>query len=130
MGAARSAIRNTLDYSGQRIQFGKPIAAYQLTQQKLVDMNLAYVKGYLLAVHLGRQKDAGALRPEHVSLGKLNNVREAIEICRTARTVLGANGISLEFPVIRHANNLEGVLTYEERWRCIPWSLVRRSPGT
>jgi glutaryl-CoA dehydrogenase len=113
MGAARSAIRSSLAYAGERVQFGKPIAAYQLTQQKLVDMNLEYVKGYLLALHLGRQKDAGALGPEQVSLGKLNNVREAIDICRTARTILGANGISLEFPVIRHANNLESVLTYE-----------------
>ena len=95
------------------MQFGKPIAGFQLTQQKLADMTLEYVKGYLLAVHLGRLKDAGRLRPEQVSIGKLNNVREAIEICRTARTILGANGISLEYPVIRHQNNLESVLTYE-----------------
>ncbi|MBN9189921.1 MAG: acyl-CoA dehydrogenase, partial [Microbacterium sp.] len=89
------------------------IAAFQLTQQKLVDMTLEYVKGFLLALHLGRQKDAAGVRPEQISLGKLNNVREAIDICRTARTILGANGISLEYPVIRHANNLEAVLTYE-----------------
>ncbi len=76
-------------------------------------MSLEYIKGYLLALHLGRRKDAGLLRPEQVSIGKLNNVREALEICRTARTILGANGISLEYPVIRHANNLESVLTYE-----------------
>jgi glutaryl-CoA dehydrogenase len=113
MGAARSALEAALSYAGDRIQFGKPIAAFQLTQQKLVDMNLEYTKGVLLALHLGRRKDAGTLRPEQVSLGKLNNVREALEICRTARTVLGANGISLEYPVIRHANNLESVLTYE-----------------
>ncbi|WP_340540368.1 acyl-CoA dehydrogenase family protein [Nocardioides sp. GXZ039] len=113
MGAARSSLRAALDYAGERIQFGKPISAFQLTQHKLVDMNLEYTKGLLLALHLGRRKDAGTLRPEQVSLGKLNNVREAIEICRTARTVLGANGISLEYPVIRHANNLESVLTYE-----------------
>ncbi len=94
-------------------QFGKPIAAFQLTQQKLADMALELAKGQLLALHLGRRKDAGTLRPEQVSLGKLNNVREALEICRTARTILGANGISLEYPVIRHANNLESVLTYE-----------------
>lgn len=113
MGAARSALATALGYANERIQFGKPISAFQLTQQKLVDMNLEYTKGLLLALHLGRRKDAGTLRPEQVSLGKLNNVREALEICRTARTVLGANGISLEYPVIRHANNLESVLTYE-----------------
>jgi glutaryl-CoA dehydrogenase len=113
MGAARSAIESALTYAGQREQFGKPIAGFQLTQEKLADMSLEYSKGLLLAMHLGRLKDAGTLRPEQVSYGKLNNVREAIEICRTARTILGANGISLEFPVIRHANNLESVLTYE-----------------
>ncbi|GAB4006821.1 acyl-CoA dehydrogenase family protein [Nocardioides ultimimeridianus] len=113
MGAARSALATALEYAGQRTQFDKPIASYQLTQQKLVEMNLEYTKGLLLALHLGRRKDAGTLRPEQVSVGKLNNVRAALEICRTARTVLGANGISLEFPVIRHANNLESVLTYE-----------------
>lgn len=113
MGAARSAFQAALEYSKDRVQFGKPIAGFQLTQQKLADMALEYSKGMLLAIHLGRLKDAGTLRHEQVSLGKLNNVREAIEICRTARTILGANGISLEFPVIRHANNLESVLTYE-----------------
>jgi len=113
LGAARSSLESALDYANQRIQFGKPISAFQLTQQKLVDMNLEYTKGLLLALHLGRRKDAGQLRPEQVSLGKLNNVREALEICRTARTILGANGISLEYPVMRHANNLESVLTYE-----------------
>ena len=81
--------------------------------QKIADMTLEWVKGSLLSLHLGRRKDLGLLRPEQVSLGKLNNIREAIEICRTARTILGANGISLEYPVIRHANNLESVLTYE-----------------
>ncbi|TGN65766.1 acyl-CoA dehydrogenase [Nocardioides eburneiflavus] len=113
MGAARSAVRVAVKYAGEREQFGKPIASFQLTQQKLVEMELEYTKGTLLALHLGRRKDLGTLRPEQVSLGKLNNVREALEICRTARTVLGASGISLEFPVIRHANNLESVLTYE-----------------
>ena len=113
MGAARSSLAVALSYANERTQFGKPISAFQLTQQKLVDMNLEYTKGVLLALHLGRRKDAGTLRPEQVSLGKLNNVREAIDICRTARTVLGANGISLEYPVIRHMNNLESVLTYE-----------------
>ena len=113
MGAARSSIEVARSYAKERVQFGKPIAAFQLTQQKLADMSLEYIKGYLLAVHLGRRKDAGLLRPEQVSLGKLNNVREALEISRTARTILGANGISLEYPVIRHQNNLESVLTYE-----------------
>lgn len=113
MGAARSALHTALEYSKSREQFGKPIAGFQLTQQKLADMSLEYTKGLMLAMHLGRLKDAGTLRPEQVSLGKLNNVREAIEICRTSRTILGANGISLEYPVIRHANNLESVLTYE-----------------
>ncbi len=113
LGAARSSLEVARRYSQERVQFGKPIGAFQLTQQKLADMSLEYIKGYLLAVHLGRRKDAGLLRPEQVSIGKLNNVREAIEICRTARTILGANGISLEYPVIRHQNNLESVLTYE-----------------
>ena len=113
LGAARSSLQAALDYASGRVQFGKPISAFQLTQQKLVDMNLEYTKGLLLALHLGRRKDAGTLRPDQVSLGKLNNVREALEICRTARTVMGANGISLEYPVIRHMNNLESVLTYE-----------------
>lgn len=113
MGAARSSLAAALSYANERIQFGRPISGFQLTQQKLVDMNLEYTKGVLLALHLGRRKDAGTLRPEQVSFGKLNNVREALEICRTARTVLGANGISLEYPVIRHMNNLESVLTYE-----------------
>lgn len=113
MGAARSSLEAARRYSMDRVQFGKPIGGFQLTQQKLADMSLEYIKGYLLAVHLGRRKDANTLRPEQVSIGKLNNVREAIEICRTARTILGANGISLEYPVIRHQNNLESVLTYE-----------------
>lgn len=113
LGAARSSLEAARTYAMQRTQFGKPLAAFQLTQQKLADMSLEYIKGYLLALHLGRRKDAGLLRPEQVSIGKLNNVREALEICRTARTILGANGISLEYPVIRHAANLESVLTYE-----------------
>ena len=113
LGAARASLEVARTYSREREQFGRPIGGFQLTQQKLADMSLEYIKGYLLAVHLGRRKDAGLLRPEQVSIGKLNNVREALEICRTARTILGANGISLEYPVIRHQNNLESVLTYE-----------------
>lgn len=113
MGAARTALDCALTYSIERQQFGRPLAGFQLTQQKLADMSLEYTKGVLLALHLGRRKDLGTLRPEQVSLGKLNNAREALTICRTARTILGANGISLEYPVIRHMNNLESVLTYE-----------------
>ncbi len=113
IGAARSSLQAALQYAGQRTQFGKPIAGFQLTQQKIADMTLEVVKGTLLALHLGRLKDAGGLLPAQVSIGKLNNVREALEVCRTARTILGANGISLEYPVIRHMNNLESVLTYE-----------------
>ncbi|KJK51733.1 acyl-CoA dehydrogenase family protein [Streptomyces sp. NRRL F-4428] len=113
MGAARASFEAALDYARTREQFGKPIGGFQLTQAKLADMALELHKGILLAHHLGRRMDAGTLRPEQISFGKLNNVREAIEICRTARTVLGANGISLEYPVMRHATNLESVLTYE-----------------
>lgn len=113
VGAARASLHAVLAYAGERTQFGKPIAGFQLTQQKIADMTLEVVKGTLLALHLGRTKDAVGLLPAQVSLGKLNNVREALEVCRTARTVLGANGISLEYPVIRHMNNLESVLTYE-----------------
>jgi glutaryl-CoA dehydrogenase len=113
LGAGRSALETALEYAGSRSQFGQPIASFQLTQQKLVEMGLSLATGTLLALQLGRLKDRGDLRPEHVSLGKLNNVRAALEICRTARTILGANGISLEYPVIRHMNNLESVLTYE-----------------
>ncbi|WEO98309.1 acyl-CoA dehydrogenase family protein [Streptomyces sp. FXJ1.172] len=113
MGAARSSFETALDYAKSREQFGRPIGGFQLTQAKLADMAVELHKGILLAHHLGRRMDAGRLRPEQVSFGKLNNVREAIEICRTARTILGANGISLEYPVMRHATNLESVLTYE-----------------
>ncbi|MFJ9424484.1 acyl-CoA dehydrogenase family protein [Streptomyces sp. NPDC101249] len=113
MGAARSCFETAVDYARSREQFGRPIGGFQLTQAKLADMAVELHKGILLAHHLGRRMDAGRLRPEQVSFGKLNNVREAIEICRTARTILGANGISLEYPVMRHATNLESVLTYE-----------------
>ncbi|MER6101481.1 acyl-CoA dehydrogenase family protein [Streptomyces sp. NPDC001832] len=113
MGAARASFESALDYAKTREQFGRPIGGFQLTQAKLADMAVELHKGILLAHHLGRRMDAGRLRPEQVSFGKLNNVREAIEICRTSRTILGANGISLEYPVMRHATNLESVLTYE-----------------
>ncbi|MFM9697785.1 acyl-CoA dehydrogenase family protein [Streptomyces europaeiscabiei] len=113
MGAARACFDSAVEYARTREQFGKPIGGFQLTQAKLADMAVELHKGILLAHHLGRRMDAGRLRPEQISFGKLNNVREAIEICRTARTILGANGISLEYPVMRHATNLESVLTYE-----------------
>ena len=113
MGAARDCYECALEYSKNRIQFGKPIASFQLTQQKLVDMMLEINKGMMLALHLGRMKDDGRLRAEQISVGKLNNVREAIKIAREARTILGGNGVTLEYPVMRHANNLESVLTYE-----------------
>jgi glutaryl-CoA dehydrogenase len=113
MGAARACYESALDYAGTRHQFDRPIAGFQLTQKKLVDMMVEINKGMLLALHLGRMKDEGRLSPEHVSVGKLNNVRQALAIAREARTILGASGITLEYPVIRHMNNLESVLTYE-----------------
>ena len=113
VGAARDCIETALSYTGDRDIFGKPLAGYQITQTKLADMTLELGKAMLLALHLGRLKDGDGVRPEQISLGKLNNVREAIKIARDCRTLLGANGITLEYPVLRHANNLESVLTYE-----------------
>jgi glutaryl-CoA dehydrogenase len=113
MGAARDAYETALRYALERRQFGQPIAAFQLTQQKLVDMVLEIQKGVLVALRIGRLKDAGRLRPAQISFGKLNNVREAIAICRSARTVLGGNGVTLEHSPLRHADNLESVRTYE-----------------
>jgi glutaryl-CoA dehydrogenase len=113
MGAARACFESALTYATTRVQWGKPIGGFQLTQRKLADMAVELNKGTLLALHLGRMKDEGRLAPQHVSMGKLNNVREALEIAREARTILGASGITLEYPVIRHMNNLESVLTYE-----------------
>jgi glutaryl-CoA dehydrogenase len=113
MGAARACYASALEYSTTREQFGRPIAGFQLTQQKLADMLVEVNRGTVLALHLGRMKDAGRLRPEHVSLGKLANVGAARKVAAEARTVLGANGITLEYPVIRHMNNIESVLTYE-----------------
>ncbi|MYR29051.1 MULTISPECIES: acyl-CoA dehydrogenase family protein [unclassified Streptomyces] len=113
LGAARSCFRTALSYAKEREQFGKPLAGFQLTQAKLADMAVELTNGTLLALHLGRRKDTVGLRPEQVSLGKLNNVNKALAIARTSRTILGANGISLEFPVMRHMANLESVLTYE-----------------
>ncbi|MSO57491.1 MAG: acyl-CoA dehydrogenase [Thermoleophilia bacterium] len=113
VGAGRACFEAALAYAKERIVFGKPISAYQLTQQKLAEMALEVNRATLVALHIGRMKDQGTLRPEHVSLGKLGNVRGALEVCRSARTILGGNGITLEYPVIRHMNNLESVLTYE-----------------
>ena len=113
VGAGRACFESALEYAKERIVFDKPIAAYQLTQQKLAEMALELNRGMLVALHIGRMKDAGTLRQEHVSLGKMGNVRGAIEVARSARTILGANGVTLEYPVIRHVNNLESVLTYE-----------------
>lgn len=113
LGAARDCLETALAYAQTRHVFGKPLAAYQLTQEKLANMTLELGKGMLLALHLGRIKDAGKISSEQVSLGKLNNVRESLAIARECRTILAANGITLEYPVMRHANNLESVLTYE-----------------
>jgi glutaryl-CoA dehydrogenase len=112
-GAARACLEAALEYSKERIAFGRPIAATQIQQQKLAFMALEVNRATLLALHLGRMKDAGTLRPEHVSMGKLGNVNAALDVARTARQVLGANGVTLEYPVIRHMNNLESVVTYE-----------------
>jgi glutaryl-CoA dehydrogenase len=112
-GAGRACFEAALQYAKERIQFDRPIAATQIQQQKLAYMALEVNRASLVALHLGRMKDAGTLRPEHVSMGKLGNVNGALEIARTARQVLGANGVTLEYPVIRHMNNLESVVTYE-----------------
>jgi glutaryl-CoA dehydrogenase len=113
LGAARDCLEAALDYAGTREVFDRPLASFQLTQAKLADMALELQKGYLLALHLGRLKDDHRLQARQVSLGKLNNVREALAIARECRTILGASGITLEYPILRHANNLESVLTYE-----------------
>ncbi len=113
MGAARDSYEAALAYSKERRQFERPIASFQLTQKKLVDMMLEIQKGTMVALHIGRMKDAGTLRPDQISFGKLNNVREAIEVCREARTILGGNGVTVEYSPLRHANNLESVRTYE-----------------
>jgi glutaryl-CoA dehydrogenase len=112
-GAARACFEAALEYSLERRQFDRPIASFQIQQQKLAFMALEVNRASLLALHLGRMKDEGRLRPEHVSMGKLGNVNAALSVARAARQVLGANGITLEYPVIRHMNNLESVVTYE-----------------
>jgi glutaryl-CoA dehydrogenase len=112
-GAARACFSSALDYAKERVAFGQPIAATQIQQTKLAHMSLEVNRATLLALHFGRIKDAGQLHPEQVSMGKLANVNAALDVARTARQVLGANGITLEYPVIRHMNNLESVVTYE-----------------
>ena len=113
MGAARDSYESALAYAMEREQFGRPIASYQLVQEKLANMLIEVGKGTLLALHIGRMKDAGTLKTEQISFGKLNNVREAIEIAREARTVFGGNGVTLDYPPMRHMSNLESVRTYE-----------------
>ena len=113
MGAARSCFASALEYAKTRIQFDRPIGSFQLVQKKLTDMALELNKGTLLAYHLGRMKEQGRLQPQHVSVGKLNNTRTALEIARTSRGIHGANGITLEYPIMRHMTNLESVITYE-----------------
>jgi glutaryl-CoA dehydrogenase len=113
VGAARACFEAALSYSTERIQFDRPIASFQLQQHKLATMALEVNRATLLALHLGRMKDQGTLQPEHVSMGKLGNVNAALDVARTARQVLGANGVTLEYPVMRHMNNLESVVTYE-----------------
>ncbi|WP_062356267.1 acyl-CoA dehydrogenase family protein [Herbidospora yilanensis] len=113
VGAGRACFEAALEYAKTRVQFGKPIAGFQLTQEKLAWMAVALGQAGLTALHLGSLKDAGSLRPQQVSFGKLANVRAALDVAREARSVLGANGVTLEYPVIRHMNNLESVLTYE-----------------
>lgn len=113
VGAARDCLETAIDYTMNRQQFGRPIAAFQLTQQKLADLTLATGNGMLLAAHLGKLKDQHKLRPEQVSVGKKNNARMALEVARESRSMLGGSGITLEYPIIRHMNNLESVYTYE-----------------
>jgi glutaryl-CoA dehydrogenase len=113
VGAARACLEAALEYTATRIAFGGPIAARQIVQQELVEMHVAVNNGLLLATRIGRMKDEGLLTPEHISYGKFNNVRMATDVARRARALLGANGITLEYPVMRHLVNLESVLTYE-----------------
>ncbi|MCX6421644.1 MAG: acyl-CoA dehydrogenase family protein [Actinobacteria bacterium] len=113
LGAARDCLETATTYAINREQFDRPIAGFQLTQKKLVDMALELGKGMLLALHIGRLKDEHRVTPEQISLGKLNNARESLAIARECRSILGGNGISLEYPIIRHMNNLESVFTYE-----------------
>ena len=113
LGAARTCLTAALDHALERQVFGRPLAGFQLTQAKLAEMALEYQKGFLLALHLGRRKDEGTVEPTEISVGKLNNVREAVRTASTARTILGGDGVTHRFPVMRHMANLEAVRTYE-----------------
>lgn len=113
LGAARDCLETAINYANTRVQFDRPISGFQLTQEKIVNMALELQKGYLLALHLGHLKDAEKIKPEQISIGKLNNVRESLEIARQSRTILGGSGIMGEYPIMRHSMNLESVLTYE-----------------
>ncbi|MEO6821847.1 MAG: acyl-CoA dehydrogenase family protein, partial [Candidatus Nanopelagicales bacterium] len=113
LGAARDSLQTAIDYSVSREQFDRPIAGFQLTQRKLAEMAVSLGNGMLLALHLGRLKDTGTIEPEQISVGKFNNVKSSLEIARECRSILGGNGITLEYPIIRHMNNLESVFTYE-----------------
>lgn len=113
LGAARDCLDTTISYAINRLQFDRPIAGFQLTQQKLADMTLELGKGMLLALHMANLKDTVGIAPEQISLGKLNSAREALKIARTCRSILGGNGITLDYPIMRHMNNLESVFTYE-----------------
>lgn len=113
VGAARNCLETALSYSQTRVQFDRPIAGFQLTQAKLADMSTKLQTAYLLALHIGKLKDAGAVKPEHISVGKFNNAKAALDIARESRSILGGAGISLEYPIMRHLTNLESVITYE-----------------
>ncbi len=113
VGAGRASYEAAVAYAKERIQFGRPIASFQLTQRKLTEMMVKVNQSMLLSMHLGRKHDDGTLTSEQISFGKMENVRSALEVARAARSILGANGITLEYPVIRHMNNLESVITYE-----------------
>jgi glutaryl-CoA dehydrogenase len=113
LGAGRACFESALEHAKSRVQFGKPIGGFQLTQRKLAEMALRLNTGALLAVHLGRMKDEGRARAEQISLGKLNNARAALDVAREARTILGGNGVTADYPVMRHMANLESVITYE-----------------
>ncbi|MDH4308710.1 MAG: acyl-CoA dehydrogenase family protein, partial [Acidimicrobiia bacterium] len=113
VGAARACYEAALEYAGERRQFNRPIASFQLTQQKLVEMMVAIQRSALVSLHIGRRKDEGTLTPEQISFGKFDNVRQALDVARSARSILGGNGITLEYPVFRHMANLETVFTYE-----------------
>jgi glutaryl-CoA dehydrogenase len=113
VGAARDSLESAIDYAMNRVQFDRPIAGFQLTQKKFAEMAVALDTGFLLAMHIGKLKDAGVVRPEHISVGKFNNAKMALEVSRECRSILGGSGITLEYPIIRHMNNLESVVTYE-----------------